>query len=86
MKTPLQQLIEKLHKISEIHVNDLPEEREYKSGLRTASLYALGMLEKEEEFIKEVYWEGGQEVPAHETSVDNWYNKTFNTKNNCYVL
>ena len=76
----MQELIRTLKGLSEPRVSDSLEIEEYKGGLRVAAAYAKGMLEKEEAFIKEVFWEGGQEVPTHETSVDNWYNKTFDTE------
>jgi len=40
MKTPMERLIAKLHKISELHVDDTAEELEYKVGLRTAAVIA----------------------------------------------
>ena len=80
MKTPIQELIDKLYKLSETHVNDLEEEREWKSGLRTAAVMAEGMIEKEKEVIMEAYWEGGQDVPVAVYRCEDYYNKTFNTK------
>ena len=80
MKTPIQQLIRTLNELSEPRVSDSLEQEEYKGGLRVAAAYAKQMLDKEKEFIQEVYWEGGQEVPQHWSTVDDWYNKTFNAK------
>ena len=80
MKTPLQELIRTLNGLSEPLVSDSLEQEEYKGGLRVAAAYAKQMLDKEKEFIKEVYWEGGPEVPQPLSTVDDWYNKTFNAK------
>lgn len=73
MKTPLQQLIQTFKTYAN---TDLDNQEMWMLAVEDAER----LLEKEEELIKEVYWEGGQEVPAHETSVDNWYNKTFNNE------
>ena len=36
--------------------------------------------EMEKEQIMDAYWEGGQWVPCHPNSCEEYYNKTFNTK------
>jgi hypothetical protein len=79
MSTPMQILVARLYKISELHVNDLPEEREYKAGLRTAAVMAEGMLEKEKDVIENAYWDGGQQVPTVVSRCEDYYNETFNT-------
>ena len=79
MKTPIQELIDKLHKLSETHVNDLPEEREYKSGLRTAAVIAEGMLEREKEIIQSAFYEGMscQRFDPNMGRAEIYYNENF---------
>lgn len=43
------------------------------------------MLEKEKEIIKEVYWDGGQDMPLRESDCDNYYKLIFNTTEICKV-
>jgi hypothetical protein len=40
------------------------------------------LLEKEKEQIMNAYWEGGQDVPTHNSTVEEYYNQTYNQKNN----
>ena len=75
MKTPIEQLIE----VVERSKKDQPQPHFWKHEV--LELLDLA-LQKEKEFIKEVYWEGGQEVPQHWNTVDNWYDKTFNDEGN----
>ena len=67
MKTPIQEFFEFMHQNQYFIGNDLLAK--YKE-----------MLEKEKEVINNAYWDGGQDVPTHSSSVENWYNQTFNTK------
>jgi hypothetical protein len=34
-------------------------------------------LEKEKEQIMNAYWEGGQDVPTHNSTVEEYYNQTY---------
>jgi hypothetical protein len=36
------------------------------------------LLEKEKEQIMNAYWEGGQDVPTHNSTVEEYYNQTYN--------
>ena len=36
--------------------------------------------EMEKEQIMDAYWDGGQDVPTHPRAAEQYYNKTFNTK------
>jgi hypothetical protein len=38
----------------------------------------IQFLEKEKEQIMNAYWEGGQDVPTHSSTVDEYYNQTYN--------
>lgn len=44
----------------------------------------LGLIrqakEMEKEQIMDVYWDGGQDVPTHQNTVEEYFEKTFNTK------
>ena len=53
MKTPIQELIDKLYELSEMHASDM-----YKAGMRDAAIIAETMLEKEKEFMKGVWLDG----------------------------
>jgi hypothetical protein len=35
-------------------------------------------LEKEKEQIMNAYWEGGQDVPTHNSTVEQYFNQTYN--------
>jgi len=72
MKTPLQEHIEWLKEKHKTVINHPYVE------IGDCIEHAESMLEKEEVMIKYSYWEGGQDVPCQ--FVNDWYNKTFNTK------
>ena len=38
------------------------------------------MLEKEKEVIMDAYWEGGQDIPIHPHRAEEYFDKTFKTK------
>ena len=84
MKTPMQDIVDELK--SELHISyNLPEEREYNSGLRAALVMAEGMLEKEKEVIMDAHKDGAFHTDWDEDTdvVENaqdYYNETFNTK------
>lgn len=65
MKTPVKELYEKLWEADKDRF--------------AWNAILMDMLEKEKEFIRKIYWEGGQDVPQHSSMVDAWYNETFNT-------
>ena len=69
MKTPMQELIDKLNNVK-------PTEF---CSIETIKGWAESMLEKETEVIKNAYWDGGtRKRPLR--SVEEYYNETFNTK------
>jgi hypothetical protein len=73
MKTPLQELIDRLDYLIELS-NDML----YEFGLRAAKNEAKSMLEKEKEVIIMAY-ETGDKYKT-ETPGECYYNKIFNTK------
>ena len=75
MKTPMQELIDKLYQLSEMHASDM-----YKAGMRDSAIIAETMLEKEKDVIENAYWDGGQQVPAVGSRCEEYHNKTFNTE------
>ena len=79
MKTPMQELVDELYKLSETHVNDLEEERDWKSGLRTAAVIAESMLEKEKEAIQQAFYEGMscQRFDPNMGRAEIYYNENF---------
>lgn len=54
----MQELVDKLYKMSELHVNDLSADREYKAGLRMAAIMAEGVKDLEKEAIQQAFYEG----------------------------
>jgi len=78
MKTPIQEHIEWLKE----KYKTLIEHEGQGVALEIGDCieHAESMLDKEEEMIKYSYWEGGQDVPCADFTVNDWYNKTFNTK------
>ena len=74
MKTPMQEHIEWLKKERDEHG--------YERGLHyeMAIEHAESMLEKEKEVIMDAYWEGGQDIPIHPHRAEEYFDKTFKTK------
>jgi len=70
MKTPLQQLIQQLNQ----RITEEPNNQAYKLVLEDVER----LIEAEKEFIRDVYWEGGQDVPCHSSTVDMWFDGVFN--------
>ena len=68
MKTPMQELIDKINNEEFDHLDDCKMFiQEY-------------MLEKEKEVIMDAYMEGGDWESLPQPRFDNYYNSTFNTK------
>ena len=49
-------------------------------ALMMAAKEVMTFQEKEKEVIMDVYWDGGQDVPTHQNTVEEYFEKTFNTK------
>ena len=77
----MQRLAAKLHKMSELHIEDLPEELEYKAGLRTAAVIAEGMMEEEQDVVQNAFYAGMlcQRFDSNMGRAEMYYNTTFNT-------
>jgi hypothetical protein len=79
MKTPIQELIDKLYELSEMHASDM-----YKAGMRDAAIIAEMMLEKEKEVIMDAFISGDDSDCLQEQEAKMfaqvYYNETFNTK------
>ena len=68
MKTPMQELLDKINNEEFDHLDDCKMFiQEY-------------MLEKEKEVIMDAYMEGGDWEALPQPRFDNYYNQTFNTK------
>jgi hypothetical protein len=46
-------------------------------ALMMAAKIVMTFQEKEKEQIMDVYWDGGQDVPTHQNTVEEYYNKTY---------
>ena len=77
MKTPIQEHIEWLKEKHKTGVN--PKLLPYVE-IGDCIEHAESMLEKEEVMLKYSYWEGIEDDMQLKVSVNDWYNKTFNTK------
>lgn len=75
MKTPMQELIDKLYELSEMHASDM-----YKAGMRDAAIIAETMLEKEKEAIQSAFYEGMlcQRFDPNMGRAEIYYNENFN--------
>ena len=71
MKTPMQELIEKLNNVK-------PTEF---CSIETIKGWAEAMLEKEKEQIIDAWWDGVSNWD-NESTAEQYYNETFNTKEN----
>jgi hypothetical protein len=78
----MQRLTAKLHKMSEEHVDDQPEDYEYKAGLQTAATIAENMINEEKEVVQNAFYAGMRCQPFDPNmgTAEMWYNTTFNTK------
>ena len=77
MKTPMQELIDKLYQLSEMHASDM-----YKAGMRDSAIIAETILEKEKEAIQQAFHEGMfcQRFDPNMGRAKMYYDETFNTK------
>lgn len=75
MKTPMQELIDKLYELSEMHASDM-----YKAGMRDAAIIAETMLEKEKEMMVDFAYKCRNVMAADEFAISKWHDKTFDTK------
>ena len=64
MKTAIQEMIERLEKSGFFLIS-------YDYDIFNEA------LEKEKEQIMNAYWEGGQDVPTHNSTVEEYYNQTY---------
>jgi hypothetical protein len=78
MKTPIQELIEKLKE--ERSKLQALNERVMVLTLDYAIADAEQMLEKEKEVMSQVYADGGDWDEVPQPRFENYYNETFNTK------
>jgi hypothetical protein len=80
MKTPMQKLIDQAIQRS----RELSEEGRLLESLAVDYIIDLAkaqsMLEKEKEVIMDAYWEGGQDIPIHPHRAEEYFDKTFKTK------
>jgi hypothetical protein len=58
---------------------DYMEQNQYFIGNELLAKYKE-LLEEEKEIIMDAYWNGGVDVPTHPSTAEDYYNKTFNTK------
>ena len=70
MKTPMQELLEWVRATLPM---DLETPRLIEQKIES-------MLEKEKEVIMDAYWEGGQDIPIHPHRAEEYFDKTFKTK------
>jgi len=76
MKTPMQELIEQLKFCRNNTKRDSPEQTAY----AVAIAHAESLLEKEEKVMSQVYADGGDWDEVPQPRFENYYNKTFKTK------
>jgi hypothetical protein len=79
MKTPVQELIDKLEYLQRTNPNKLFIEQGIHHGLEAAIKEAKSMLEKEKNMIEDVYVVGYSDGDNGFYFNDDYYNKTFNT-------
>ena len=74
MKTPMQELIDKLYELSEMHASDM-----YKAGMQDSAIIAEMMLEKEKEAIQQAFYEGMscQRFDPNMGRAEIYYNENF---------
>ena len=82
MKTPMQELIEQLEEKYREYTSHKGNDDWYTSvayGIETSIRYAKSMLEKEKEVMEHTWLDGMFEWDG-EGTFDDFYNKTFNSK------
>jgi len=88
MKTPMQEMIkilkERLSSKKEIQATAYPEVKYVlEAGIGELEMcigLAELMLKQEKAVIMDSYWDGGQDIPIHIGRCEEYYNKTFKTK------
>ena len=73
MKTAIQKLIDELERAKDSFINE-----SFKDGILYAIIEANKLLKEEKEIIMVSYWNGGQDIPTHISTVQEYYNQTFN--------
>ena len=70
----MQELIDKLYELSEMHASDM-----YKAGMRDAAIIAEMMLEKEKETIQNAFYEGMlcQRFDPNMGRAEMYYNEVY---------
>jgi hypothetical protein len=78
MMTPMQELINDLKQLQDV----ISFSGNHYIQKLTADLIqrAESMLDKEKEVIMDAYWEGGQDIPIHPHRAEEYFDKTFKTK------
>jgi hypothetical protein len=78
MKTPMQEVINDLKQLQDV----ISFSGNHYIQKLTADLIqrAESMLDKEKEVIMDAYWEGGQDIPIHPHRAEEYFDKTFKTK------
>jgi hypothetical protein len=79
MKTPMQELIDKLEYLQRTNPNKLFIEQGIHHGLEAAIKEAKSLLEKEKEMIENIYVVGYSDGDNGFYFNDDYYDKTFNT-------
>ena len=74
--TAMQELIEVLETQKRLFIE--AERHTLADGIGRTILLSKKFLEKEKEQIMNAYWEGGQDVPTHNSTVEKYYNQTYN--------
>jgi hypothetical protein len=79
MKTPMQELIDKLEYLQRTNPNKLFIEQGIHHGLKAAIKEAKSMLEMEKEQMIDFAYECRNVMAADEFAITHWYDKTFKT-------
>ena len=74
METPItKQIADRLEELA-VQWKDHTSQAE---ALMMAAKEVMTFQEKEKEQIMDVYWDGGQDVPTHQNTVEEYYNETY---------
>jgi len=76
MKTSMQMMLDDLIYKREVYEN--AKMYQCVATLETSIEIAKHLIEKEKEQIMNAYWEGGQDVPTHNSTVEQYYAQTYN--------
>ena len=69
----MQELIDLLERSKDSFTNE-----SFKDGILYAIIEANKLLKEEKEIIMNTYWDGGQDIPTHISTVQEYYNQTYN--------